>query len=159
MPASLIIIAALTCFILWFRCLLLSIALGYDLQWQVLEVRRWPLRTQLQLVEAEMCCGLSLKGSYMFLRKALPCFKQLGRERPGPACPILPRWPVLSIPSDFMSPPSTSQHEKSRAKTFTLCLFLLKAIWGECGLVGFFCFGLSDWSCKGRSRSNVNILP
>lgn len=31
-PASLIIIATLTCFILWFRCLLLSIALGCDLQ-------------------------------------------------------------------------------------------------------------------------------
>lgn len=33
-PASLIIIATLTCFILWFRCLLLSIALGCDLQEQ-----------------------------------------------------------------------------------------------------------------------------
>lgn len=100
MPASLIIIAALTCFILWFRCLLLSIALGCDLQWQVLEVRRQPLIMQLQLVESETCCGLLLKGSYMFLRRVLPCFKQLGGERPGPACPILPTWPVLSIPSN-----------------------------------------------------------
>lgn len=162
MPASLIIIAALTCFILWFRCLLLSIALGYDLQWQVLEVRRRPLITQLQLVEAEMCCGLSLKGSYMFLRKALPCFKQLGGERPGPACPILPRWPILSIPSDFISPPSTSQHEPKPVQSQNVHTLSIPS---ESDFGGFFClvwgffFGLSDWSCKGRSRSNVNILP
>lgn len=128
MPASLVIIAALTCFILWFRCLLLSIALGYDLQCQVLEVRRQPLIPRLQLVEVETCCGLSLKGSYTFLRKVVPCFKQLEGEKPGPACPVLPRWPVLSVPSNFISPPSTSQHKKSIAKTFALCLFLLKVI-------------------------------
>lgn len=103
MPASLIIIAALTCFILWFRCLLLSIALECDLQWQVLEVRRQPSITQLQLVEAETCCGLSLKSSYTFLRKVLPYFKQLGGDRPGPSCPILPRLTCPSPPTLFLA--------------------------------------------------------
>lgn len=145
MPASLIIIAALTCFILWFRCLLLSIALGYDLQWQVLEVRRQPLIMQLQLVEAEMCCGLSLKGSYVFLRGALAYIKELGGERPGPDYPILPE--DLSIPSNFILPPSTSHNENSTAKIFILYSFCQWFIY------------LDDWSCKGRPRSNMNTLP
>lgn len=126
MPASLIIIAALTCFILWFRCFLLSIALGYDLQQQVLEVRRQPLMRQLWLVENETNCGLSLKGSCMSWA-ALPGLKPLGGKRPGVwnmACPIL----VLSTPSNFVSPPSTFQREKFTAKTFTLCLLLLKGV-------------------------------
>lgn len=130
MPASLIIIAALTCFILWFRCFLLSIALGYDLQQQVLEVRRQPLITQLWLVEAETSCGLSLKGSHMS-PAVLPCLKPLGGKRLGVwnmACPILFQWPVLSTPSSFASPPITFQHEKFTVKTFPLCLYLLKGI-------------------------------
>lgn len=108
MPASLIIIAALTCFILWFRCFLLSLALGYDLQQQVQEGWRQPLIAQLWLVEAEVSCGLSLKGSCMSWA-VLPCLKPLGGKRPAVwnmACPILLQWPVLFTPSNFVFPPS-----------------------------------------------------
>lgn len=138
MPASLIIIAALTCFILWFRCFLLSIALGYDLQQQVLEVRRQPLIRQLWLVEAGTSCGLSLKGSSMSWA-ALPCLKPLGGKTPGVwniSCPILLQWPVLSTPSNFVSPPGTFRCEKFTVKTFTLCLFPLKGIWFLIWMIG-----------------------
>lgn len=118
MPASLIIIAALTCFILWFRCFLLSIALGYDLQQQVLEVRRQPLIRQLWLVEAGTSCGLSLKGSSMSWA-ALPCLKPLGGKTPGVwniSCPILLQWPVLSTPSNFVPLLALSGVKSSQSK-------------------------------------------
>lgn len=59
-----------------------------------------------------------------------------GGKRPGVwnvACPILLQWPGLSTPSNFVSLPSTFQREKFSAKTFTLCLVLLKGFhfWSE----------------------------
>lgn len=73
---------------------------------------------QVQLVEAEMCCGLSLKGSYAFLRGALACIKELGGERPGLDYPILPGdlscpspptlFPLLALPTIKFPQPKCS---------------------------------------------------
>lgn len=172
MPASLIIIAALTCFILWFRCFLLSIALGYDLQWQVLEMRRQPLITQLWLVEPETSCGLSLESSYMSWA-VFPCLKPLGGKWPAVwnmACPILPRWPVLSILSYFVSLPSTFQREKFTAKIFTLCLFLLKGFLFLIWMTGHakassrarwkpYHSQPCAWWCPKKKQSSNNAMP
>lgn len=150
MPASLIIIAALTCFILWFRCLLLSIALGYDLQWQVLEVRRQPLITQLQLVEAETCwwavAGRAPACSWGTRCQVSNSQEGTDWDLPIPSCLDDLSCPSLSI---LFLLPALPSIKSPRAKIFTSCLnhfFILKVIFWD----------WRDWLHRGRSKSKVN---
>lgn len=139
MPASLIIIAALTCFILWFRFLLLSIALGYDLQWQVLEVRRQPLITASAGGGWNVLVGCRWRAptcSWGTCCQVSSSQEGTDWDLPIPSCPddlSCPSPPIL-----FLLPALPSIRSPC-AKIFTSCLnhfFILKVIFFGIGAIG-----------------------
>lgn len=108
--------------------------------------------TWLWLVEAETSCGLSLKGSYVFLSSLAmpqtPAREETRCLKPGLSHSA--QMTCLVHPLFFFPSLSTFQHEKFHSQNLRTL-----SIPSERDFISH----LNDWSCEGKSRSKVNALP